>query len=1027
MKKCLLLLTLAFSFYSYSQTIPEDDIIPICDGQSISTGAPGNSGIHNIVTSCSSQPLSPFLDFYYIRIQSGTTFTFLVEPVGNDDYDFAAWLNPNWNNLNSTPNGNKRGSQNDPNQTGIYHLGLSLTATDLCEEGGSTGYPEPGLLRYFDVQPGDEILIAIDRWSQTSQGYTISFGGNAELDCTILGNSYGKCDTDGNGQESFVQADFLSDLNADFPGGQFEFYTTQTNAEQSTGPQVTFPYTINMSDNPSELFVRVENANGAFIRVVQIFLYINELPQLTSPVDLPALCDAGGDGEEAFDLTQAENDLVADPGLYTFKYYESQADADAGGPNIINTPATYSSGSTTVYVRVETGSLDGNEEGCFSVGEINLILTEQTETEFDLVDEYCLGTTPAILPNLSDNGITGTWAPATINTTTLGTTVYTFTPALSECATEFQIEIEVVEGITPAFTLDEVFCEGITAPLLPTVSDNEIAGTWFPAIIDTSTPGTAIYTFTPDDSNCTTTYELEIEIVATAQLNTNVQIELCDENFDGTYEYNLSDLNGELITSDTGLIFSYYATQQDFDNGTSIPQNQWANYQFNDLPVSIIVSALTEEGCMSQPVQVQFIEGQDITLLTGPYEIPFCEGTPVDLTDFHSIYSSEAGVTFTYYLSLDNAESETSPLTDTNNYLPSGIGSVIYVRLEKADRCPSIVEVEFTAGQEVMHNPGPFGPIRFCEDETIDLTVFESEIAQETGVSFGYYETLSNAENEINPITDEADYLAQGNGVVYVRLEKTDRCDVIVELEFAQRPSPEIQGLGPLNRIICEGRETIEIEAVSNDPGATFLWTWGNNQSHDSATIEISQAGTYVLTVTDTNGCTSTEQLVIAASPSPVIKSIESGNNYLVVSAEPGGSGLLEYSLNNVIWQTSPRFDNLLKGEIYTVYVRENGCMVSSYQAVILDVPNFISPNGDGYNDQWTIRGIEITPQSTIKIFDRYGKIFVDTSFDGNYVWDGKYGGRPLPSGDYWYIMEVPSDGIIIAQKFVGHVSIKNL
>ena len=100
--------------------------------------------------------------------------------------------------------------------------------------------------------------------------------------------------------------------------------------------------------------------------------------------------------------------------------------------------------------------------------------------------------------------------------------------------------------------------------------------------------------------------------------------------------------------------------------------------------------------------------------------------------------------------------------------------------------------------------------------------------------------------------------------------------------------------------------------------------------------------------------------------------------------------------------------------------------MVTSYKVVILDVSNFVSPNGDGYNDFWEIRGIEVTPNATIQIFDRYGKIFVDTNFDGNYVWDGKYNGSAMPSGDYWYIMEIPSDGIVAAKKFVGHISIRN-
>src|SRR5690606_5385755 len=175
-----------------------------------------------------------------------------------------------------------------------------------------------------------------------------------------------------------------------------------------------------------------------------------------------------------------------------------------------------------------------------------------------------------------------------------------------------------------------------------------------------------------------------------------------------------------------------------------------------------------------------------------------------------------------------------------------------------------------------------------------------------------------------------------------------------------------------------------------DDPTATFLWEWGNNQSQNGPVITITTAGIYTLTVTGENGCESTEQLIVNSAAQPVITSVESGTNYLIVHVQSGG-GILEYSLNGVIWQSSPRFDNLVKGETYTVYVREDGCMIDSHKVVILDISNFVSPNGDGHNDLWEVRGIEVTPKATIKIFDRYGKIFVDTNFDGNYVWDGKY------------------------------------
>src|SRR5690606_14648307 len=113
----------------------------------------------------------------------------------------------------------------------------------------------------------------------------------------------------------------------------------------------------------------------------------------------------------------------------------------------------------------------------------------------------------------------------------------------------------------------------------------------------------------------------------------------------------------------------------------------------------------------------------------------------------------------------------------------------------KNNRCPEIIEVEFVAGQEVQHNNGPFGPIEYCEGFAIDLTEFESDMGAETGINFTYYTTLANAENEVNPITNETDYEADGIGTIFVRLEKNGRCAVILNFTYEERPAPSIEGL----------------------------------------------------------------------------------------------------------------------------------------------------------------------------------------------------------------------------------------
>jgi gliding motility-associated-like protein len=97
---------------------------------------------------------------------------------------------------------------------------------------------------------------------------------------------------------------------------------------------------------------------------------------------------------------------------------------------------------------------------------------------------------------------------------------------------------------------------------------------------------------------------------------------------------------------------------------------------------------------------------------------------------------------------------------------------------------------------------------------------------------------------------------------------------------------------------------------------------------------------------------------------------------------------------------------------VYTLTVVSNrGCGLSSddvfvkvYKNVI--VPNAFSPNGDGINDNWIIRGLSSYPDADLRVYNRYGQtIFHSKSY--NTPWNGSYNGKPLPVGTYYYIIDL--------------------
>src|SRR5690606_36173601 len=69
------------------------DFIPICSNETVGAEAPtGNEG-GSIQADCITLE-SEDVNWFMVQIESGTTFTFVITPEGDYDYDFAAWLNP---------------------------------------------------------------------------------------------------------------------------------------------------------------------------------------------------------------------------------------------------------------------------------------------------------------------------------------------------------------------------------------------------------------------------------------------------------------------------------------------------------------------------------------------------------------------------------------------------------------------------------------------------------------------------------------------------------------------------------------------------------------------------------------------------------------------------------------------------------------------------------------------------------------------------------------------------------------------
>ena len=175
-----------------------------------------------------------------------------------------------------------------------------------------------------------------------------------------------------------------------------------------------------------------------------------------------------------------------------------------------NTSVATVNASTGVITGISAGTSNIKYEfvgtgGCASTNAIRTItVNTNVFPTFNSVLPICSGNPLTPLPLTSINGITGTWSPVLDNTLT---TPYTFTPTLGQCATTTQLIITVDQRVTPLFGLSFNVCQGDTPPVLQTSSNNvpPITGTWSPAVVNTATLGTTIYTFNPTPGQCVAT------------------------------------------------------------------------------------------------------------------------------------------------------------------------------------------------------------------------------------------------------------------------------------------------------------------------------------------------------------------------------------------------------------------------------------------------------------------------------------------------------------------------------------------
>lgn len=391
-----------------------------------------------------------------------------------------------------------------------------------------------------------------------------------------------------------------------------------------------------------------------------------------------------------------------------------------------------------------------------------------------------------------------------------------------------------------------------------------------------------------------------------------------------------------------------------------------------------------------------------------------------ELFDANGQVTTQTGNIITYHETEEDALSGENPLD--NVYENISNPQTIYVRIKSPLECIDTSELILSTNLQEIKTVSDLALCDLNSDglETFNLNERITEIEalyDEPITVLSFHETIYDAERGLNVLN--TNYPNTSNPQpIYVRVQ-TSGCIEVVSFQLILNALPFID----LEDVeICpDGNWTLD----AGNGFTSYLWDGLQdedlNQPTDQPQITISVPGTYSIIVENEEGCEYEDFFNVTVKELPeIIEIIVSGSDIATVTAT--GDDPFEYSLNGVLWQSSNEFTNLNPGD-YTIWVRDaTGCISVQKGFGILEIPNFISPNKDGYNDIWSVRGISNYEDVRIRIFDRYGKIIVDRLNNHSPdIWDGIYLGRVVNTGSYWYIIEV-KDG----RKYVGTLAVRN-
>jgi gliding motility-associated-like protein len=375
-------------------------------------------------------------------------------------------------------------------------------------------------------------------------------------------------------------------------------------------------------------------------------------------------------------------------------------------------------------------------------------------------------------------------------------------------------------------------------------------------------------------------------------------------------------------------------------------------------------------------------------------------GTSTTISDKPDLKDVQAGL---YTLTISNTTCSRSYDFEVAGFLPTVFTGITYTKTKTCDAFPT-------------------GTITLNTENTNEQPT-KYRWVNSAGENVGFDKTVQ--------------FLPAGNYTVYL----TDKnfCENQLTGTFTVEAYPEfkVSSFGTVTNTQCG----VGIGGVSatNVTGGTgnYIYQWLNADDNDSpiagkdrSSIENVLKGHYKLRITD-GGCnlaeipyTITDEAATPPTPSADNVRVYNAGKAIIKINNPFPTAI--YRLYETATSPLPIKDtiggnisvNVTESLSYYVSLTYGYCESDRTEVKVFlsaltgDIVNTFTPNGDGINDYWVIKGLDTYPDATVKIFNRYGSsVFESVGYAKPF--DGNRNGKPLPAGVYYYIINLKRGGLL--------------